>query len=423
MKTFSDIAISMPLPFMKKIFLFSALSLTYALTTAQNALPASWKAYLIRQDSIPVIFTLQSGKENGHSVLYVPNTSEKITIKQVRVTKDSVNFSMPVFESAFLSKKNTDGSLEGTWTKGTGAGFQVWPFYAYPEKASLLKTGQAKANLSGKWDVTITRQNGTLRKAVAVFNQQQNQLSGTFLTPSGDYRYLEGNQTADSLRLYAFDGSHAFLFTAKVDDANTLSGGLFYSGNNGKEKWVAIRNESVPLPAQDQPTQLREGESRLAFRFNDLNGKQVSILDERFRNKVVIVQIMGSWCPNCMDETKFLSEYYHQNKSRGVEVVALAYENSTDIERSKKSLRKFQQLFNVQYPMLITGATASDDNKTEKTLPQLTPIRSFPTTIFIDRKGNVRNIKGVFYGPGSGIYFEDFKKEFYEQMDALLLEK
>ncbi len=332
---------------------------------------------------------------------------------------------MPVFESSFLSKRNTDGSLSGTWTKGTGTGFQVWPFHAYPEKKQIAVTKKItpKANLSGKWDITITRPNGTLRKAVGVFTQEAERIIGSFLTPSGDYRYLKGTVTGDSLRLYTFDGSHAFVITAKAEDVNQLSGGMFYSGNNGKEKWVATRNEVISLPAQDQPTRLREGETSLSFQFNDLNGKSVSISDERFRNKVVILQLMGSWCPNCMDETKFLSEYYRNNKNRGVEIIALAYENSTDIERSKQSLQKFQSTFQVQYPMLITGAAASDDNKTEKTLPQLTPIRSFPTTIVIDKKGLVRQIKGNFYGPGSGQYFEDFKKEFYAMMDGLLGEK
>ena len=83
---------------------------------------------------------------------------------------------------------------------------------------------------------------------------------------------------------------------------------------------------------------------------------------------------------------------------------------------------KFQKLFDVQYPMLITGAAAGDDKKTEKTLPQLTAIRSFPLTIFIDKQGNVRTIHTSFYGPGSGEYYTAYKKEFYETVDKLLKE-
>jgi thiol-disulfide isomerase/thioredoxin len=410
---------------MKKIVILSGLLLCDIIASSQTVLPANWRAYLIRQDSNLVVFNLKTENENGKTILYVLNAEERIKITAVSVTKDSVNFSMPVFESTFKSKRNSDGSLQGVWIKGTGGVFQYWPFFAFPQQSYrfIKNQGKATTTISGKWDVTITRANGTLRKAVAIFRQQYDKLTGTFLTPSGDYRYLEGVVTRDSLKLSTFDGAHAYTFYAKIDDAKNISGGVFYSGFNGRETWVAVKNEKIPLPSQDAPTRLREGESKLNFSFNDLEGKPVSINDERYRNKVVIIQIMGSWCPNCLDETKFLNEYYTKNKNRGVEVIGLAYEYTTDLERSTKSLQKFQQLFNVQYPMLITGAIAADDSKTEKTLPQLTPIRSFPTTIFIDKKGTVREIKGTFYGPGTGKYFEEFKKGFYSIVDGLLNEK
>jgi len=73
--------------------------------------------------------------------------------------------------------------------------------------------------------------------------------------------------------------------------------------------------------------------------------------------------------------------------------------------------------------MLITGVAVGDTLRTEKTLPQLTPIRSFPTTIYIDKKGNVRKIDTVFYGPGTGTYYDDFLKEFNKTIDELLAEK
>jgi len=174
------------------------------------------------------------------------------------------------------------------------------------------------------------------------------------------------------------------------------------------------------VPYDESAMYLKPGEERLNFKFNDLEGNPVSINDERFKNKVVIVQLMGSWCPNCMDETVFLSEYYNKNRQRGIEIVSLAYEYSTDIERSKKSLRKFQQGFNVQYPMLITGVAVTDSLRTEKTLPQLTPIKAFPTSIIIDKKGKVRKIETSFNGPGTGEHYLDYKKEFEETINDLL---
>jgi len=399
------------------IFSFNGLS--------QTKFPVQWRAELVRKDSNTVVFTLKSAMELGKNVFYILNAGEKIKVNSVQRIQDSVFFTMPVFESSFKSKINSDGSLQGVWKKGTSGETQAWPFFAFPNQPYRFKlsAGNAKNNISGRWDVTITRANGTLRKAVAEFLQKGNYLTGTFLTPSGDYRYLDGIVTGDSLKLSTFDGAHAYTFYAKIENAKNISSGVFYSGINGKETWTARKDPFVKTPEQDEATQLQEGESKLNFTFNDLEDRPVSINDERYKNKVVIIQIMGSWCPNCLDETKFLSEYYNKNKSRGVEVIALAYEYSTDKERSKKSLKKFQQLFNVQYPMLLTGATSSDDLKTEKTLPQLTPIRSFPTTIILDKKGNVKDISGTFYGPGTGKYFDDYKKEFNATIDRLLNEK
>ena len=409
---------------MRVLVLIGGFGFPFLSAIGQKDLAANYRALVVRPDSNTVVFNMQVSKEKTGTFFYITNADEKIKAGPVSVTDDSVNFSMPVFESSFKTKRNADGSFQGLWNKGTTGEFQNWPFYAYPNQLHrFAKTqGGAVYNISGKWDVTITRPNGTPRKALAEFEQSGDKLTGSFLTPTGDYRFLEGIVTGDSLKLSTFDGSHAYTFYAKIASAQKITGGVYLAGYSGKETWSAVKDKNVKEPVQEQPTKLKPGESKLNFTFNDLEGKPVSINDERFKNKVVIVQLMGSWCPNCMDETKFLSEFYNKYRSRGVEIVSLAYEYSTDIERSRKSLGKFQKLFNVQYPMLITGVTATDEQKTEKTLPQLTPIRSFPTSIFLDRKGNVREIHGVFYGPGTKQYFEEYKKIFTAIVEGLLKE-
>jgi len=410
---------------MRIIVLISGFIFTFLSAVGQKELAPVYRAFLVRQDSNTVVFTMQVSKEKGGTFFYIINADEKIKVGPISITNDSVNFSMPVFESSFKTKRNPDGSLQGIWIKGTSGDFQNWAFVAYPNQIYrfVKNQGSAKYNISGKWDVTITRPNGTPRKALAEFEQTGDKLTGSFITPSGDYRFLEGIVTGDSLKLSTFDGAHAYTFYAKIAREEKITGGIYLSGYNGKETWSAIKDNNVKEPQQEQPTKLKGAESKLNFTFNDLDGKPVSINDERFKNKVVVVQLMGSWCPNCLDETKFLSDFYNKYRSKGVEIVSLAYEYSTDIERSRNSLRKFQKLFNVQYPMLITGVTSTDEEKTEKTLPQLTPIRAFPTSIFLDRKGNVREVHSVFYGPGTKQYFEEYKKVFTNIVEGLLKEK
>ena len=410
---------------MKQFLGIVCLYLIFLPTQAQTGLATNYTGYLVRQDNNTVVFNIEVANENNETVFYVINADERIKITPINITNDSVNFAMPTFESSFKTRRNTDGSLQGVWIKGTSGEFQNWKFYAIPNQSIRFakNQGSARFDISGKWDVTITRANGTPRKALAEFEQDGDRLTGSFLTPSGDYRFLEGIVTGDSLKLSTFDGAHAYTFYAKVVSAEKITGGVYLSGFNGKETWSAIKNKNAKEPVQEQPTKLKPGDKKLNFTFKDLDGNPVSINDDRFKNKVVIVQLMGSWCPNCLDETKFLSEFYDKNRSKGVEMVSLAYEYSTDWDRSVKSLRKFQKLFNVQYPMLITGVTSSDEQKTEKTLPQLTPIRSFPTSIFLDRKGNVREVHSVFYGPGTKKYFEEYTKIFSAIVEGLLKEK
>lgn len=408
---------------MKKITVFLFFSAITGLGIAQP-LPSAgwWKAALHRADGQNIVFNFEWKQEKGKPAWYIQNATERIRVTDIKKSGDSVIVQMPLFESQFRLKYS-NGLLEGVWIKGGSVRTQVMPFMATPGKERFAITKPSQKNISGRWATVFTNANGELPEpAIGEFTQQGNNVTGTFLTPTGDYRYLQGVVSNDSLYLSCFDGSHAYLFTASIENNKTIKAGKYYSGATAKENWTAEKNPKASLPEEASAIYLKPGEERLNFTFNDLDGKPVSINDERFKNKVVVVQLMGSWCPNCMDETAFLSDYYQKNKQRGVEIVSLAYEYSTDITRSLKSLRKFQERYNVQYPMLITGVTVNDSLRTEKTLPQITPIRFFPSSIVIDKKGRVRKFDTGFNGPGTGEHYLQFKKEFEATIDALLKE-
>lgn len=405
---------------MVKKILTCFIILTGLYANAQST--GNWLATLQRPDGEKIFFNFVMLKNNNKTVLYVINAAEKIKVDNIRFTADSVYISMPVFESVIKAaiKNNT---WQGTWTKGGTSTEHVMAFSAQPSQKRFSATaGNALFNVTGRWAVSFEGDKSAAFPSVAEFKQIGNKLTGTILTPTGDYRYLEGIVTGNQIKLSTFDGGHAFLFTATVSNHKTITTGQFYSGKTFKESWHAVKNAKAKVNVAAAAMAMKPGEERLNFSFPDLDAKAVSINDERFKNKVVIVQIMGSWCPNCMDETAFLSEYYNKNKHRGVEVISLAYEYSTDFERSVKSVKKFQQRFNVQYPMLITGVSVSDSLRTEKTLPQVTPIKFFPSSIIIDKKGMVRKFDTGFVGPGTGKYYEAYLKEFYAFMDKLLNE-
>lgn len=388
---------------------------------AQPAQNGMYRALLERQDGLPIVFNMEINRSNGTEVWTIRNATERIRVTDIRTVGDSTFVSMPLFESDFRLKSSADGGYTGVWIKGTTGQPMVMPVVIKPSNTRFpLVASKPKANINGRWSVTFIRPNGTSRPAVAEFTQKGQQLTGTFITPSGDYRFLEGVMNGDSIQLSCFDGSHAYFFGAKLGADGNIYNGVFASSATWLEPWYAAKNPNAQVDLSISAMQLRPGEERIGFKYPDIDSQVVSLGDPRFAGKVVVIQIMGSWCPNCMDETAFLSDYYRKNKNRGIEMIALAYEYSTDFQRASKSLRKFQQKFNVQYPMLITGVTSADSLKTEKTLPQLTPIKAFPTTIFIGKDGKVKKIHAGFEGPGTGARYDLYKEEFEKTISSLL---
>ena len=381
-----------------------------------------YKGTLVRDDGNEIVFSFELHKRIKQPVVYIINGKERIKVDSVRMTADSIIIKMPLFESYFKAAMNKN-IWTGVWFKETSKGTQQIPFTARPTATRFpLSNGAAKISITGRWEADFASDSGKAINAVAEFQQQGNTLKGSFLTTTGDYRYLSGIVTGKQLKLSTFDGSHAFLFTADITGKNKIINGKFYSGKTFVDQWTAERKSSAVVPPNASAMYLKPGETSLNFRFPDLDSNLISINDERFKNKVVVIQLMGSWCPNCMDETAFLSDYYKANKNRGVEVLGLAYEYSSNFARAKQGLLKFKYRLNVQYPLLFTGVTVSDEQRTEKTLPQVTPIKVFPSLIIIDKKGVVRKLDNGFYGPGTGIHYEQYKKEFNETINQLLSE-
>ncbi|KAA2239765.1 TlpA family protein disulfide reductase [Chitinophaga agrisoli] len=385
-----------------------------------------WQTRLHRQDGADIVFNTEVKEENGRKVLYVLNAGDRLLVDDIQMEGDSIFIKMPFFDSEFRGAVQPGGEIKGLWIRHLANNDMSIPFTAIPGvKERFTQHQPAKGNVTGRW-ATYFKTPGKADSSFSVgeFKQQGNTVYGTFLTTTGDYRFLEGIMDGDTLKLSTFDGSHAYYFTARLTGDKTLENGVFYAGiGAAKETWTAQKDASAKLPDETTLTTIKPGESKLDFSFPDVNGKQVSISDARFKGKVVVITLMGSWCPNCMDETAYLSKWYEQNKQRGVEILGLAYERTTDFAKSQKALIAFMKRFNVQFPVLITGVTPTDPQKTEKTLPQLTGIKGYPTTLFVDKKGQVKEVHTGFSGPGTGEHYEQYQKDFNHLIDELLKEK
>ena len=232
-------------------------------------------------------------------------------------------------------------------------------------------------------------------------------------------RYLAGQVKGDELYLSTFDGAHVFLYKAKIAADGSLDGD-WWSGLAFHEKWIGKRDAAAQLPDAYGVTAMRTGVKNFDFAFPDLSGKTVSSKDPQFRGKVLIVALAGSWCPNCHDEAAFLAPLYKDYRGKGLEIVSLQFEHFGDFERAAAATQRFRQHYGIEYTTLIAGV--SDKDEAAKKLPMLKSFVAFPTTVFIDRKGNVRKIHTGYTGPATGDHYLQFVAEVKATLDQLLAE-
>jgi peroxiredoxin len=365
-------------------------------------------------------FVLELGRaEDGVSYTATAiNGDERVPVGEVTADGPRLDLFFPAYNSR-ISAELKNGVLVGTLTLTKRGGvLQNMPFRAeYAQGMVFELPGDAEIDITGRWEVTFAETSGDKSPAIGEFRQQGRKLYGTFLTSTGDYRYLAGDVNGRDINLSCFDGAHAFLFRATLSGTGVLAGD-FWSGTQWYESWTATRNAGATLPDPYKLTRLNEGYDRIKFRFPDTRGKMISLDDDRFRDKAVIVVLAGSWCPNCNDEAVFLSEYYRENRSRGLEIVGLMYEHSRDTETARRQIERFGKKNNIEYPLLHAGY--SDKKEAQKTLPMLNHVLSFPTTIFIARSGKVQGIYTGFTGPGTGEHYEKFKNDFNDMVNSLL---
>jgi len=376
----------------------------------------TYKAVIEVQDNeeLPFIFEVVSPTE-----LKIFNAEEVIEVDEITYQNDSIFIKLPVYEG-YISATFEGDNIKGSFIKESLN--RIVPFSAeFDNDKRFDVKSKSLQNVSGIWETVFSKGiEGDEYIAKGIFKQEGNKVTGTFSTTTGDYRYLEGVMSGNEMKLSTFDGAHAFLFTAKVSDS-TLEG-TFYSGNHWKEPFVAKRNEAYELPSANDLTFLKEGYDGIDFTFPNTSDELVGLKDDRFKDKVVIVQIMGTWCPNCLDESKYYAEFYKNNKDKAIAFVALAFEYAKTKEEAFNRIDRLQTKIGIDYPVLLAQYGTSDKAKAQEKLPMLNHVLSYPTTVFIDKTGKVRKIHTGFNGPATGKMYDKFKTDFEGFVGALLEE-
>ncbi|MCW5913554.1 MAG: redoxin family protein [Chitinophagaceae bacterium] len=379
----------------------------------QMLAPGNYRWQIQRNDGQAIIFNTQV-LEDGKKFLLI-NGTDSLLVENISRKDDSIYIELPFYESAFMVKPDAAHNLRGEWIKSS-AGVPVlrMPVIAeYGNRTRFPASKKARYNVTGEWATTFTDEKKE-SKAGGEFVQNGNYITGTFRTPYGDYRFLQGIVSGDSISLSGFDGSMALLFKGKIYRKKIV--GKMYSRNSDALDWRSDKGQ-VDLP--DNLTKIKPDAGKVSFTFPDTDGNPVSINDDRYKNKVVVLQIMGSWCPNCLDEMQFIIDNYKRYEAMGVEFIALAYERTDNFRESQKALQPFLKKFDIPYPILIPPVSVADEDKTEKTIPQIDNIVAFPTTIFINKSGYIVKVHNGFDGPATGIHFTRYKEEFEQTLKAL----
>jgi len=404
---------------------FTVVLLVAALTAAcgsrsRELEPGTYRAVLeLPGGELP--FGLDVAKEEEGVVLYLVNGEERVRVTEATIAEGRLTATMPGYENT-LTAEIRGGKLTGEVSLlRAGGERQVLPFRAEAGKAWRFFETPAtdNADVAGRWSVTFTSDQGKESPGVAEFTQSFERVTGTILTPTGDHRFLAGEMRGDELYLSRFDGASAYLYKGKVDAEGHLVG-EYWSGKTGHQAFRAVRDPDAVLDMSGVATALKDPAVKLEFTFPDLEGQPVSLSDPRFQGKVVIVTLAGSWCPNCHDEAAFLAQLHRDLRDEGLEVVSLQFEHFGDFAKAAAATRRFRDKSGIEYTTLIAGT--SDRDEAAKTLPQLTGVFAYPTTIWVDRTGTVRKIHAGFSGPATGEHYTTLTREFTEFTQQLLAE-
>jgi thiol-disulfide isomerase/thioredoxin len=288
------------------------------------------------------------------------------------------------------------------------------PFMATPGGVRTADVQPMPGWVGGRWRVRFASE---ADEAVGVFRgSDRRDLRGTFLTTTGDYRFLAGSADETSFSLSCFDGSHAFLFKARRRADGSLAGD-FWSGPTFHDTWTAVRDDAAELPDPFALTTFTGVPGEIdGLTFPDVAGRPRSLGE--FAGKPRLIEVFGTWCPNCLDATRLLTELEAAYRDRGLVVLGLAFEVTGDAARDRKQVALYAERHGVRYPLLIAGTR--DKAKAGEAFPVLDRIRAYPTFVFIDRAGAVRGVYTGFSGPATGEAHERLRRAFAEKIESLL---
>jgi len=402
--------------------------------------PGSWRAELklgknpypvydedaVRERGVPLFegisddvlpFTMKVSYPEAHPdsfVIDIVNGDETIRVQKYlwgwdrSQARDTIRILFPEYNS-YIFGEFVENTIQGEFVDKNRRRYSI-PFVAIHGRSLRFEKQllEPEMDVSGRWRVTFSDRKGNQWPAIAEFDQDSTHLTGTFLTETGDYRFLEGVVYEKRLWLSVFDGSHAFLFSAR-GEGDSLSG-FFQSGIHYSASWTAVRDKEFQLTSPDSLTREVPSTSwQNIYGSDPETANRLSLADYIESNSPIILSVMGTWCPNCKDEAQFLAQWKENNPDSEVSILGLAFEKYQDTTEALTRIRRYRNLLDIPYPIWLMGR--SDKEVATQALPFLNEIISYPTLIFVDKNQNIERIHTGFNGPATS-KFDTFQKSF-----------
>jgi thiol-disulfide isomerase/thioredoxin len=389
---------------------------------AQNATTLPFIAEIQLNDRLQIQVTASLAEKNTKTPITIFNGKEVYQLSVKKRIGDTIVYQFPAQDAEWRVAFEKDFSEARGWWINYNKKVPVrYPVHLYMTLSEMIpKPDTIFPELFGRWKVLFEPGTPNEEVLVAVFQQEMNgRIFGSFLSETGDYRYLHGYAANGKLHLQTYTGYWAFVVEADLNGSNEMNG-VFYSGGKSSTQFKAIKDETVQLRDEAELTYLIKRDERVVLNnVSKLNGRKTN-LDLAKKGQVTLIQIMGTWCPNCIDETQLLKELKDSYAAQGLEIVGLGFEVGTDSKKQRSRLKKFAKDLQVNYPVYLAGTSSKE--AAAAYFPMLNGIMSFPTSILVDREGKVIAIHTGFSGPATGTAYTELVKKYKQEIEGALSE-
>ncbi len=396
------------------------LPLLLILVGCQKPVPerAYWSGQLHRTDgkSLPfrAFIDLQSLTPSGYFLV----GEERTPIPEIQHQGDSLILIFSEYNAAIRGVLN-GSHWEGNYIRYRSTALSI-PFTASAEALEphqLQSTMKPAIPLLGKFRAFLREGNSIDSTTVASFWTKNDSVFGTLIAPDGDYGLNAGIQIGTTAALSRFTGWQAQLFELR-QTGSSWNGTFYVRDEPPVELTLEPLLTSTNNVASGQETKITNPKIPFVFSGITSEGDSLNNTSNRFKRKVLIVDIMGTWCHNCMDESPILQQLYEEYRDKGLEIVGLSFEINDDVSQAKKNMGLYQKRFGLTFPLLFCGST---DNKYvgPQLRSQLTNFYAYPTALFIDKNGKIQLVHIGFRGPGTGEEFQAEVKHLYDIVKKL----